>query len=97
MRSCAPSERLEQYKVYTQIRDDLSVFLNSGTVRSTSATELDSVRVCAVSPGLVNESPQNVLDLFEGMSRIPAAELAQVYRRALEEGKSGMTYDAFGS
>ena len=67
-----------------------------GFVRA-SATELDSVRVCAVSPGLVIESPQKVLDLFEGMSRIPAAELAQVYRRALEEGKSGMTYDAFGS
>lgn len=67
----------------------------SGFVRS-AATECDPVRICAVSPGLVNESPQVVLDLFEGMSRIGAADLATVYRQALENGRSGTTFEAFG-
>ena len=67
----------------------------AGFVRS-AAVEIDSVRICAVSPGLVNESPKNVRDLFEGMTCIAAGELALIYREAMENGKSGVTYDAFG-
>ena len=67
-----------------------------GFVRA-AAVEMDPVRVCVVSPGLVNESSQKVLDLFDGMTRIAGAELADVYRMALAEGESGATYDAFGS
>ena len=62
-----------------------------------AATECDPVRICAVSPGLVNESAQAVLDLFDGMTRISAAELAKTYRHAFEHGESGTTFDAFGT
>lgn len=62
-----------------------------------AASECDPVRICAVSPGLVNESPQVVLDLFDGMTRIPASELAKAYRHALEHGESGTTFDVFGT
>jgi NAD(P)-dependent dehydrogenase (short-subunit alcohol dehydrogenase family) len=64
---------------------------------SAAAIECDPVRICAVSPGLVEESPQAILDLFEGMPMIPAAELAKSYRHALEHGESGTTFDAFGT
>lgn len=54
-----------------------------------AATESRPIRTCAVSPGLVEESPQRVLDFFPGMLRIPAAELAKVYRRLIESGEDG--------
>lgn len=54
-----------------------------------AATESRPIRTCAVSPGLVEESPQRVLDFFPGMVRIPAAELAKVYRRLIESGEDG--------
>ncbi len=54
-----------------------------------SATEGRSVRTCVVSPGLVSESPEAVLDLFHGMSMVSAADLARVYRRLVESGRDG--------
>ena len=54
-----------------------------------AATESRPIRTCAVSPGLVEESPQRVLDFFSGMVGIPAAELAKVYRRLIESGHDG--------
>ena len=63
----------------------------------TAAVEYDHLRVSAVSPGLVEESPQNVLELFAGMTRISAAELAKVYRQAIEGGESGVVHEAYGS
>ncbi len=67
-----------------------------GFVRA-AAIEAAPVRVCVVSPALVAESPPPVLELFDGMSMISAAELAKVYRHALEDGASGTTFDAFGT
>lgn len=54
-----------------------------------AATESRPIRTCLVSPGLVEESPQRVLDFFSGMVGIPAAELAKVYRRLIESGDDG--------
>lgn len=54
-----------------------------------AATEGRSVRTCVVSPGLVAESPQAVLDLFPGMPMVSAADLARVYRRLVESGRDG--------
>lgn len=65
-----------------------------GFVRA-AAIECAPVRVCCVSPGLVNESSPAVLALFDGMPRIGAAELARVYRDVFENGESGLTRDAF--
>ncbi|MCH2162023.1 MAG: SDR family NAD(P)-dependent oxidoreductase [Phycisphaerales bacterium] len=59
--------------------------------------EYDQLRISAVSPGLVEESPQNVLDLFAGMTRISSAELAKVYRSAMESGAGGVVHEAFGA
>lgn len=56
-----------------------------------SATEGRSVRTCVVSPGLVEESPQEILDLFPGMPRVAASDLACVYRRLIESGSDGET------
>ena len=56
---------------------------------TSSATEGRSVRTCVVSPGLVAESPQAVLDLFSGMPMVSAADLARVYRRLIESGHDG--------
>ena len=56
---------------------------------TSSATEGRSVRTCVVSPGLVAESPQAVLDLFPGMPMVSAADLAWVYRRLIESGRDG--------
>ena len=67
-----------------------------GFVRN-AAVEYESLRISVVSPGLVEESPQEVLDLFAGMSRISAAELAGVYRKALEDGPTGQVHEAFGT
>ena len=55
------------------------------------ATEDRPVRTCVVSPGLVEESPQPVLDLFPGMPRVASADLAKVYRRLIESGRDGET------
>ena len=67
-----------------------------GFVRN-AAVEYESLRISVVSPGLVEESPQEVLDLFAGMSRISAAELAGIYRKALEDGPTGQVHEAFGT
>ncbi len=56
-----------------------------------AATEDRPVRTCVVSPGLVEESPPAVLDLFPGMPRVKAADLALVYRRLVESGADGET------
>ena len=56
-----------------------------------AATEGRPVRTCVVSPGLVEESPQAVLDLFPGMPRVKAADLALVYRHLVESGADGET------
>ena len=56
-----------------------------------AATEERPVRTCVVSPGLVEESPPAVLDLFPGMPRVRAADLALVYRRLVESGADGET------
>ena len=56
--------------------------------------ESESVRICAVSPALVAESPEAILELFEGMPKVNAAKVATTYRYTLEHGKSGTTYDA---
>ena len=58
---------------------------------SAAATEERTVRTCVVSPGLVEESPQPVLDLFPGMPRVKDADLALVYRRLIESGMDGET------
>lgn len=56
-----------------------------------ASTEGRSIRTCIVSPGLVRESPQAVLDFFSGMETVAAADLAKVYRRLLEDGRDGET------
>ena len=56
-----------------------------------AATEERSVRTCVVSPGLVQESPQRVLDFFSGMATVASADLAKVYRRLVETGRDGET------
>ena len=62
----------------------------------TAALEYPDLRTCVVSPGLVEESPPNVLALFEGMSRVSASEIGKAYSHALEQGVSGETYAHFG-
>lgn len=66
-----------------------------GFVRN-AALEFPDLRISAVSPGLVEESPRNVLDLFGDMSRIASGKLAAVYRHALEHGESGVVHEAYG-
>ena len=56
-----------------------------------AATEDRAVRTCVVSPGLVAESPQGVLDFFSGMATVPAADLAKIYRQLIENGRDGET------
>ncbi|MBC02581.1 MAG: short chain dehydrogenase [Phycisphaerae bacterium] len=56
-----------------------------------AGTEQRTVRTCVVSPGLVRESPQAVLDFFSGMDTVAAADLAKVYRRLIESGRDGET------
>ena len=62
----------------------------------TAALEYPELRTCVVSPGLVEESPPNVLALFDGMSRVSASEIGKAYSHALEQGVSGETYAHFG-
>lgn len=62
----------------------------------TAALEYPDLRTCVVSPGLVEESPPNVLALFEGMSRVSSSEIGRAYSHALEHGVSGETYAHFG-
>ena len=66
-----------------------------GFVRN-AALEYPELRISVVSPGLVEESPPKVLDLFGDMSRIAAGKLAGVYRHAIEHGESGVVHEAFG-
>ena len=56
---------------------------------ASAATESRSVRTCVVSPGLVQESPQPVLDVFAGMEPVRAADLARAYRHLIEHGRDG--------
>lgn len=56
-----------------------------------AAVEDRPVRTCVVSPGLVEESPQPILDFFSGMATVAAADLAKVYRRLVETGSDGET------
>ena len=48
-------------------------------------------QVSRLSQVVCEESPQAVLDLFPGMPRVKAADLALVYRRLVESGADGET------
>ncbi|MEO6626522.1 MAG: short chain dehydrogenase [Burkholderiaceae bacterium] len=63
-----------------------------GFARAAAIEMPRGIRINVVSPGVLDESPAHVFELFAGFEPVPAARVAQAYLRSMEGGQTGQVF-----